>query len=229
MPDVIDLSNGAFSWPAVVSSSGRDLQLHLVQAAIQDHVGGARHVECDFPGYSSRSRVFRRQPSSTLFVAGSLHCRSRFTRSEDGEVQNVCGCIVSWKSQDDALYGIHAANFFAPVPLGQAGDSCDVSLTLSAATPASGSPSPIVIAGFCIVLSWKGGSTLYALSGQDKALMETTLGCLDGLLRRDSTLSDLSRRSERSRVPLVPPGDAELLAAVTLVRQRLATLLAAAT
>lgn len=70
---------------------------------------------------------------------------------------------------------------------------------------------------------------MYPLAGQDRALVRATLGGLVALLERDTTLGDLSNRSTRSRVPLVPQEDAELAAAVTMVKQRLELLLAAPT
>jgi len=228
MPEIEDATTDVNRLDLILRNHTRDLTLHLVQAPFDSSGAGAAIEDCDFPGYAEQRNVFR-DISRVDGVATTLHCRTHFLRAEDGPPQNAVGCYVSWRSPSDGRGILFAENFPTPVRFENAGDGLLLEVSLEAFRIEGGDVPTFGLRGISAVMPWKGGSTLYALSGQDKALMETTLGCLDGLLRRDSTLSDLSRRSERSRVPLVPPADAELLAAVTLVRQRLATLLAAAT
>jgi len=229
MPDVTDLTDGQFRVANVVSLYPRQLRLHLTKTPIFPEPDSANIVEADFPGYRSQIGVFRRDGDGANATAASVTCRAHFGRKAGGAPAAIRGCAVMWTSPAEETGCVYAETFARPVKLVDAGDGLQIEVSLQAGRSSDGESLAGVVTGFSEVLTWKGGSTLYALTGQDKALAETALGCLDGLVRRDAKLGDLSKRSQRSKVPLVPLDDPELLAAVTLVRRRLALLLKSAT
>lgn len=218
---------GRFDVEAALVSNARQLTLRLIRQQIAVGAALPELIECDFPGYVPRSRIFENVEAAAAENGASVACRGRFTKTAQQPPQTVHGLFVSWTTPESVRHDFYAENFDRPVHLVDAGDSIGVELFIHAENDSASASYVGSIFGFSRVVTWKGGTALYSLSGQDLALVRTTLGGLDALMRRDSTLQELSTRSTRSRVPLVPQEDAELLAAVTLVQRRLAVMLAA--
>lgn len=204
-----------------------DLTLRLVSSPVTLPFEPSSVTECNFPGYQPARRLpwsiaTAQQSGDELWMTTG----AAFTRTAAGSPQQAAGCLVAFAIPGGGYSVVTFKNFRAPLSFDAAGDSVILQVCLQGFEVAAAPERQFVMALTEHVLNWKGGGQLFALTGQDRDTFKTLLGTLEWAMRRDADLADLTNRSTRSKLPLVPAGDAELGAAVTLVRDRLHTLLA---
>lgn len=221
-------ANSQFTLPQILARDQPHLVVRLFKAPLPSPLTLEGVVQADWPGYAPRdgvtwTRFGELADQSTTTITGVA--RFRFNENAPG-AQSVLGVYVTWEPPEYPPILLGAVAFRSPVPLDAQRADMFLRLAMQAYTVSDGTTSGWMMRLVPDVITWQGGNELFALTGYDLAVIRTLLGALDGALRRDAGILDLSERSTRSKIPLVPAGDTQLGAAVTLLQARLRQMLA---
>lgn len=183
-------------------------------------------AECSFLGYEVPTRLDWKTVVPLTHGQGiGIGALCSFTSNGQAEPETIRGLSVTWPDPDDEPAILAIAPVENPVTIGTERQRLFARVYLAAQLYTLTDEQPTVRLSMSVDFVATAGKGPKRFSGVERAQLQKALTLLLSLQRRDLQIPTLTRKSQKSRVPVFDPREPALVDAFDIVVQRLRLLL----